>query len=109
MHAPACVHCARRYLTALCAAAAYRLGSTGSDACPAGSTRLDSATVCQGAVAALGRYWGGVCFLYLCPHGLLLWGFKRLCLLQHACDRRQFRVLAAAVLRWCAPFSTAAL
>jgi hypothetical protein len=58
MHAPVCVRCARLCLTALCAAAFYRLGSTGSDACPSGSTRIDSATVCQGAAAALGRSWG---------------------------------------------------
>ena len=58
MHAPACVHCARRCLTALCAAAAYRLGNWSSNACPTGSTRIDSATACQGAAAALGRSWG---------------------------------------------------
>ena len=34
---------------------------------------------------------------------------KQQCLLQQACDRRQFRGRAAAVLRWCAPSSTAAL
>jgi hypothetical protein len=69
MHAPACVYCARLCLTALFAAAAYRLGSTGSNACPTGSTRVDSATVCQGAAAALGRSWGGSWSNYYYPKG----------------------------------------
>jgi hypothetical protein len=63
------MHCARRYLTAVCAAAAYRLNSVGSNSCPTGSTPINSDTVCQGAAAALGRSWGGSYSLSYYPKG----------------------------------------
>ena len=54
----ACTRVRALRLTALCAADAYLLGSAGSNACPTGSMRIDTAAACRSAAAALGRSWG---------------------------------------------------